>query len=298
MAAYTVSTLIPYGTTQANMINLANFIFGSVLTGAGWVQTGDTGQQSSASWPAISGTNTANGYQVWRMADALQGSYPVYMKVELGSGSVAGVIAFWITIGTGSSGAGAITGTLLARTQFGNYSNLSTTAFPSFGSGSTSRFNWALWLNLATSNSAFYFGVERSKDGTGADTNVGLIINSMGGTTSPQQFWTQYIPFSGTVVAAKQAFISGLDSYYIGGTLSDGLGNISMIGIAPWSLQGPRNYGLQLLGYYGPDMAAMQPITVSVRGGNHTYYTMGAQMNWATPFVSGVTSSCPAFLYE
>ena len=296
MAAYTSLTLIPYGATQANMVALAQFIFGSVLTGAGWVQTGDTGQQASDSWPAVTSVNTSNGYQVWRMADALQGTYPVFMKIELGSSTAASIIAFWITIGTGSDGAGSITGTLLARTQFGNYSG-STTAFPSYGSGSTSRFNWALWLNASTANSAFYWGIERSKDATGADSNHGLIIQSMAGTSSPKVFWTQYIPFSGTAVAAKSQYLSCLHQSLWSTNLGDGAGNIITLPIYPWSLQGHRYAGSQLRAYYGPDFAAMNPFYIIINGVSHVYYAMGPQNTWATTFTS-YPSLYPMFQYE
>ena len=298
MAAYSLANLISYCTTQANMIALAGFLFDTVLSGGGWVKTADTGQQASASWPAGSGTNTSGGYQIWRMADTLQGTYPVFIKFELGSGSVAGVPAMWITIGTGSNGSGTITGTVLARTQFGNYSNYTTSGFPCLGSATTSRFNILLMYNVSTSNTCFYLGIERSKDGTGADTGLGLIVQSLAGTTSPQQHWHQYIPFSGTVVAAKQLALAMLDPAYVNTGLSDGSGNVYAVPIAPWSLQGARNYGIQLYGYYSTDLPSLNSLTMSVRGVNHTYFTMGLLSSWANPFISGGTNLYPMMLWE
>jgi hypothetical protein len=52
-------------------------------------------------------------YAVYRMADALQATAPIFMRITYGSGNFGTgtpVPAFWVTLGTGSNGAGVITG--------------------------------------------------------------------------------------------------------------------------------------------------------------------------------------------
>ena len=92
----------------------------ALLTAGGWIQTADTGQTSNATFATIyNGTlNSSSGYQIWRMNDSLQGTYPVFIKIEFGCGSVSNTPAMWVTIGTGSNGTGTITGIVIARTQF------------------------------------------------------------------------------------------------------------------------------------------------------------------------------------
>lgn len=85
------------------------------LASAGLVQTADTGQ---INWTTVAraAANDSAGYEIWRMADAMQATKPVFIKLEYGSGSSSGVPFMWLTVGSGSNGSGTITGTYLSRT--------------------------------------------------------------------------------------------------------------------------------------------------------------------------------------
>jgi hypothetical protein len=91
-------------TFQAWASNLHNAIIA-----AGLVDPGDTGQLdlSTATRP---GTNTWDGYRIYRFNDTNQGAYPVFIRLEFGTGSNAGAPTIRFTIGQGSDGAGTITG--------------------------------------------------------------------------------------------------------------------------------------------------------------------------------------------
>jgi hypothetical protein len=84
----------------------------AAFAGAGLVQTADTGQ---INWTTVSrptAANTIAGYEMWRFDDSLQGSAPIYIKIQyrsLGnaSGNSAGVR---FTVGQGTDGALTLTG--------------------------------------------------------------------------------------------------------------------------------------------------------------------------------------------
>lgn len=89
------------------------------LTGVGTTsgcltQTADTGQ---INWVTVNrpGTNTAAGYEIWQLTDALGVSAPVYLKVEYGTGGTTTTATVWITVGQGSNGSGTLTGNLSTR---------------------------------------------------------------------------------------------------------------------------------------------------------------------------------------
>ncbi|RYG14072.1 MAG: hypothetical protein EON92_03485 [Burkholderiales bacterium] len=78
---------------------------GTNLAAAGLVKTADTGQINwlTATRPASAGT--AGGYEIWRFADS-----SLYLKIEYGTGGSALFPQMWLTVGTGSNGAGTLTG--------------------------------------------------------------------------------------------------------------------------------------------------------------------------------------------
>lgn len=87
--------------------------FHGLLVGCGLVQTADTGQLASPCVAARPGSSTYAGYEIWRFNDSLQGTAPIFMKWEYGTSSSTAIPSWRLTIGTGSDGAGTITGVVL-----------------------------------------------------------------------------------------------------------------------------------------------------------------------------------------
>lgn len=142
---------------------------------AGWVQTADTGQINLAT--VTSAQNSTRGYEIWRMADALQATTPVFVKVEYNQTNNANreMIVF-MTIGFSTDGAGTIT------------SQYKTAAFASWGqggsgaqnvnsywSGATNRIAIARWVDYSSSTWTFLYSIERTKDSSGNDTADGVV---------------------------------------------------------------------------------------------------------------------------
>lgn len=165
--------------TPANFTNSsdANFrAWGSYLSArfaaVGLVQTADTGQINWTTVLTPAGINTYQGYEIWRFNDALQASSPVYFKIQYGEGSAVDGPGIRVQFGSGSDGAGNLTGNLsTARDAEGNASAVACIVV---GSGDTSRFCFAGGF-LAASGLGLCFGFERMKDATGADTVEGVM---------------------------------------------------------------------------------------------------------------------------
>lgn len=203
-SAYLVSSSWPYS-NAATFRNWASVVDGTFIT-FGWVRTADSGQ--IADWATATGTYSGNAvlqYSVFRMADSLQGSYPVFLKVEYGSngGNNDGNSAsIWITLGTGSDGSGNITGIVASRRQLYN-GTAENTSMPCYFSGSTSRYCCILWPGNNQEYPYMLFSVERTKNASGADTGDGLLLLEQTYDGGP---YSQYIPFSGTAPAGYAAW--------------------------------------------------------------------------------------------
>ena len=180
MATRTDVTLQPSNSTDALFRAWSKYIFDLMVTTGGWVQTGDTGQINFATVTAPAAVNTKQGYIVVRMADSLQATSPVFIRIDFGSGQSASASpGIWITIGTGSDGAGNITtkrfdgGAVAAATVSANTN--SATASNSYGSADTNRVACGMFVQTTTVR-CLTFIIERSKDSAGADTGDGLLF--------------------------------------------------------------------------------------------------------------------------
>jgi len=162
----------------------------------GWVQTSDTGQCDASAIPVPAAANTPVGYHVFRMADALQATVPVFMKLEYGSGtSTSSYPSLWITIGTGSDGNGNITGILMERTQIDAADTTSLMAC--YMAGASGRLAVSMFASSASYSLAVI--IERTHDAIGADSSEGLTVLMLSGASAKI---SQYLPFTGTVPSA------------------------------------------------------------------------------------------------
>jgi hypothetical protein len=96
------------------------------FSAAGLVNTADTGQ---IDWVTVvrAGTNANAGYEIWRMADAMQGTAPVFFRIDYGTGGNTSSPRIQITVGTGTNGAGTITGTAISTARsLGAYTSSAT----------------------------------------------------------------------------------------------------------------------------------------------------------------------------
>src|ERR1035437_4296358 len=85
---YAITSILNGTASDANFRSFCQSV-NAAMVAAGWVQTADTGQvnNSTVTNPAASGYWSpgywaGGAYEIWRMNDALQSTYPVFLKIE------------------------------------------------------------------------------------------------------------------------------------------------------------------------------------------------------------------------
>jgi len=184
------------------------FLRDAVLNG--WVQTSDTGQMDFTTVTAPGAANTKKGYIIVRMDDALQGSFPVYMRIDFGSGNVTNSPGIWLEIGTGSNGSGTITGSVFANgatTHIYTGSNGTGRTNSSHSSTSTSHVAVTLFLE-STATFGTTFSVERGRDSAGAMIGTHVFLQYAAGASAGTVNQFHYLVRSGgTQVGAAAAAV-------------------------------------------------------------------------------------------
>jgi hypothetical protein len=134
----------------------------------GWLQTSDTGQAAN---PIAAVPSSAYAYWIFQAADSLASTLPIYVKIELGYSSTSPRIQ--ITVGTGSSGAGIITGVVCSSVPWlvtGYNANCGANTYPCYFSGDAGNFRMYLWQSI-NPYCACVFGICRSVNSSGAYTS-------------------------------------------------------------------------------------------------------------------------------
>lgn len=158
------------------------------LAAIGLVQTTDTGQINWATVTRPGAAFTAAGYEIWRFNDLLQSGYPIFIKLEYGNGPSTVRPSMWITAGTGTDGAGNITGTTSTRRSLGPSAGgavqSNSTAFPSYFchaegfAGAAFRVGWI-------AGAMGGWAVHRFNDSSGTPTGDGFVLYACTNTGSP-----------------------------------------------------------------------------------------------------------------
>ena len=174
------------------------------LVAIGLVQTADTGQ---VNWTTVvtPGTSfTYANYEIWRFNDSLQATKPVFIKMEyaIGGGTQTDGPVFRFTVGTGTDGAGNLTGKVSTpRVLQVATSKAAGTLMVSYCSGNSSRLT--LWTNhdsITFPNATqFPMGlcIERTKDAVGVETGDGICIYSWHAGSQ----YAQVVPYGALVPA-------------------------------------------------------------------------------------------------
>lgn len=236
------------------------------FTGGGWVVTADTGQLtiSTSTHPTL--TNTGVGYRMYRMDDSLQATAPVFCKVTYGSGAAANNPAMSMQFGTGSDGAGAITGSLGTITV-GTGAN-AVVACNSYGSAGTNRVH-LLMFTRAGANDLMCCSVERTKDSTGVDTGDGLLCTygDGAGSVGAVQKTQYYTRTPGTQPPQENGvaflFANQAGSTVFGGDVGVGI-PIHFKGVA-------QQPGIGMIFVHSSDFTAEAQPSLTFYGNTHTY---------------------------
>lgn len=209
MARKLSNTLKPSNSSDALFRAWSQFVRDG-FTNGGWVQTADTGQINFTTVTAPGAANTKQGYVILRMDDSLQATYPVFVRLDFGSGSAANNVSIWVTIGSGSNGSGTITTAWITDRRSNLGSSSTTGTFYSHVSARTSYAAVALFYESASGGHCLHFSIERAKTSGGDDDGTGLIFNGTGSGVFMNQFATVD---NGTAhLATGSPFVLSLDS--------------------------------------------------------------------------------------
>lgn len=130
-----MTTSIVAGSTQndtdAHFQAWVQEVYTALVTTCGLTQTADTGQMAVPCATAHPAAVGSVGYYIFAFNDTLQGTAPIYVKLEFGAGYGTGTATdpqMWITVGTSTDGAGTIGGVVTTRVPCGsgNYTGSAT----------------------------------------------------------------------------------------------------------------------------------------------------------------------------
>ena len=238
----------------------------NALAAMGLVKTSDTGQINWTTVLKPASASTMQGYEIWRFADPLQATCPVFFKLEYGSGGTAAVLGMALTVGYGSDGAGNLNAQVGNRRLF-SASTTSATPALTYVSGATDRIG--VVVNPGVANVGFGFHIERSKDASGNNTSVGICTYTHLVATSPSPV-EQFIPQAGIIpVIDLQPF-----SFCASGNSAVAGTDVGLFPQYPFfgKLLNPK---MGLIGYMNGDIQPLISIPVTIYGATHTYLTLG-----------------------
>jgi hypothetical protein len=191
-------------------------------TATGTVTTNSCNNNSSTT--SISPTSQSSAiYEIWKMGDALQSTFPVFAKFYYSTGGGSGTLGveLAVQIGAGSDGAGNLTAPISAAPnltqasvgnimQAGSLQAQSTTSVINYMSGGTSRILGLFYPNGASAScKGGFFNIERSHDSTGADTGSYVsLITIQGSTTTPTVYQISLNKNAASVAEGKLAVIT------------------------------------------------------------------------------------------
>lgn len=194
-------------TGDADWQALVTLVSGSLDT-VGWTRSSDTGQINPATTTRPASGAYA-GYEIRYFNDSLHATKPCYCKFEYGRGgsNAANALVIRVTVGSGTNGAGTITGTTyFAQIAIPNQNNV----------GSTGTYQWyfageAGYVAIAAARKMpggqWFFSLCRTSGDDGEHNNEGFLMLYAGTTLVRRRYITSEI-----LDAAAVAFVPGNES--------------------------------------------------------------------------------------
>lgn len=212
------------------------------LAAVGLVRTADTGQ---INWDTVlrpGAINTAAGYEIWRFADALQATAPIFIKIEYGTFNVLDRPAIWITVGKGSDGSGTITGIDVVRVQCnGGNGNTPDTAYPSYFCHVAGHLAVAFRVGAWSPSSSLCFIINRYSNDDGTPNGDGYVLHVNNNSTSAITFARAYsVRFSAPAGAFPIDASTGRYAMFPMGSETDTSVETGEFQVAPFVHKTPR----------------------------------------------------------
>lgn len=274
---------------------------GDALEAVGLVRLTAVEAAGQINWVTVlrpAGMDAVQGFEIFRLNDALQGAAPVFIKINYGSGqSPTGTTPtnrpkITVQIGTGViAGTGALTG--IVSDQFyvaandwdGNVPPITNDTF--YTSGANNRISWAHWAPGVV-NFFMAFAVTRIKDATGADTTDGVVVQttSVSGYVSGANYTEtglaqqQVVRFTGNQpdTPARNLYNAAPVVPCGNASLKSGIVGADTA-IWPWivpSSRGHENPTMAFCGYWDANIGDGTIFAANIYGAAHTYKAFGS----------------------
>lgn len=267
----------------------------TVIQAAGLTLGTDTGQ---INWVTVTRPTTANtkaGYEIYRFNDTAQTGAPIYFRIDYGTnGNASGQgPTLWFTAGTGTDGAGNVTGIYIGVGQANNNAAASTNANmivrASYSTTAGTAFFDAGMIQSTNSNTGTYV-IQRSCDSSGAITKSAMALTRFTGPTTCTTFPVSFSPvgFFNSRSPAVGVLNAGSTSVSGGGVIE--LSRFYITAPNPFSSLGS-------IGYLNADIAANATFSAAPWGAtSHTYVALGSN---AGAFEQGANANiCAAVIWE
>jgi hypothetical protein len=164
--AYVQKFLTADNTTLANWTSWGQGI-STWMSTAGFTKTDNNVTWATTAAPSAS----AFVYEVWQCQDTLNSTFPYYVKIEYGTSSSNSCPTLRISVGTGPSTAGVLSGNIIGPyiLQVGNTTaeTAGNTFECNFCGNSGGYLGIMMWRNAANANRPCFFGLERSQNSSG-----------------------------------------------------------------------------------------------------------------------------------
>lgn len=148
----------------------------TAIQALGWIYVADAGRINWLTTLRPAAANEKTGFEIYRAADPLQGSTPWFVRLDYGSSSGARTRpGLWIRFGTGTDGAGVLTGASTQATLDRNSEHLAAVAWFFAGDGTAGALSVCAGLDAGLIQIPFVFHIERSQ-AQGVPSNVGAVL--------------------------------------------------------------------------------------------------------------------------
>lgn len=278
-------SILNHQATDADHRTFAQAIH-DMLIAAGLTQTADTGQANLATITRPS-TGAVSGFEMFRFADTEQATLGCFIKVEYGTGNVATVPGLRITIGTGTNGAGTLSGASsdTAILSWASTADSVAQTRPAFASHAEGQLVVLFGQDLTTANRGAFHYVGRPRAYDGTRTTDGLLIYKRAGnmSTGQNKSW-QIVSTSGPAAVNIDPSTSLLMSGQ-----NDQVGANTALFPIPVAIGGAIRWS-SMFAYRSASIAADAVQAVTVWGGSKNYRTLGnvwiaSDVSFAVPYL-------------
>lgn len=264
----------------------------AMLAAIGLVRVPFAGEINPSTVAAPTTSNTIKGYEIWRFDDALQATAPVYLKVGYGCASSTSNFRLSLSVGTGTNGAGALTGAVTPALvmSMGSYN---ADVYATYVSGDSGRLLLRFWPEL-TPASMNLISVERLPSATGQPSGDGIVA---------WQSFDQYFNEAHSIRADGR-----VDSYTSAPCListthpgSSGAvdADVPLYPVRAWMGRRETRPLHSLLAYLGADIAAGNLVSVTCWDGVvRRYLPLGINSYSSYGLAGGATYQCAAIRWE